>query len=146
MGTRLDFRQTIVILAAVAGSWIAVCAQTVVAPSALTWVDDLRQSGIQSATLVGDPSKPGPYTRRIKLPPRTVLPPHWHPEDRQVTTLSGTWYVGHGTSNDHTRATKVVPGAFLVQPAKSVHYEFTGDEEVIVQLSGIGPTATEYVK
>jgi hypothetical protein len=63
-----------------------------------------------------------------------------------VTTLSGTWYVGHGTSNDPARATKVVPGAFLVQPAKSVHYEFTGDGEVIVQVSGIGPTATEYVK
>jgi hypothetical protein len=75
-----------------------------------------------------------------------TLPPHWHPEDRQVTTLSGIWYVGHGAVLDRSRAIKVVPGSFLMQPAKSVHYEFTGDEEVVVQVSGVGPTATEYVK
>lgn len=132
--------------AALSASALMVCGQSVVPPSDIRWIDDPNRPGIQSATLAGDPSKPGPYTRRFKLPPRTVLAPHWHPEERQVTTLSGTWYVGHGTSNDRARATKIVPGAFLVQPAKSVHYEFTADEEVIVQVSGIGPTATEYVK
>jgi hypothetical protein len=130
-----------VVIATATGS-----SQSVVTPQDLKWIGDQTRPGLYSATLAGDPSKPGPYTRRFKLPPRFTLAPHWHPEDRQVTTLSGTWYVGHGTVFDRTRATKVVPGSFLVQPAKSVHYEFTGDEEVIVQVSGIGPSATEYVK
>ena len=142
----MDRRQTLVVFAAIVATSTIVWPQSVLTPSDLKWIDDPNRPGLQSVTLVGDPFKPGPYTRRFKLPPRMILPPHWHPEDREVTTLSGTWYVGHGAVIDRARATKVVPGAFLAQPAKRVHYEFTGDEEVIVQVSGIGPTATEYVK
>jgi quercetin dioxygenase-like cupin family protein len=142
----MNSKPTIVALAAIGLLSVAVQSQNVATPADLKWIDDPNRPGLQAATLAGDPTKAGPYTRRFRLPPRMTLPPHWHPEDRQVTTLSGTWYVGHGAVLDRSRAAKVVPGSFLVQPAKSVHYEFTGDEEVIVQVSGVGPTATEYVK
>lgn len=133
-------------LAAISVTSLTGWAQTVIAPSDLKWIEDPARPGIHSATLAGDPFKPGLYTRRIRLAPRTTLQPHWHPEERSVTTLSGTWYVGYGPVFDPARATKMVPGTFLVQPGKVVHFEFTIDEEAVVQVSGIGPTATEYVK
>ena len=142
----MHFRLTIVVVAALAAVPTTSWSQSAVTPGDVKWIADPNRPGIQSVTLAGDPFKPGPYTRRIKLAPHTTLAPHWHSEDRQVTTLSGTWYVGYGTVFDRSRATKVVPGTFMMQPAKGVHYEFTGDDEVIVQVSGIGPTTTEYVK
>ena len=129
-----------------AASSLAVWAQSIVTPADVQWIDDPNRPGIQSAALVGDASKPGAYTRRIKLAPHTTLAPHWHPEERHVTTLSGTWYIGFGTVFDRDRATKMVPGTFLRQPGKLPHFEFTTDEEVVVQVSGIGPSATEYLK
>jgi hypothetical protein len=129
-----------------AGTSLAVWAQSLVMPADVKWINDPDRPGIQWATLVGDSSKPGPYTRRIKLAAHTTVAPHWHPEERHVTTLSGTWYIGFGTVVDRSRATKMVPGTFLRHPAKLPHFEFTTDEEVVVQVSGIGPTATEYVK
>ena len=119
---------------------------TVFTPSALRWVDSPVRAGQRSAALVGDQSKPGPYTTRVRLPPNTVLPLHWHGEERQVTILSGTLYLAYGETADPRHATKLGPGAFFVAPARSPHVEITGDEELIVQISGIGPTSTEYAK
>ena len=43
------------------------------------------------AVLVGDPTKPGPYVIRVKLPAGTKMMPHEHPEDRIYTVLSGVF-------------------------------------------------------
>lgn len=37
------------------------------------------------AVVVGEPSKPGPYTIRVKVPDGVKLMPHRHPEDRVYT-------------------------------------------------------------
>ena len=46
------------------------------------------------AIVVGEPSEPGPYVIRVKLPARVKLMPHQHPE-RTVSTrsspVSSTW-------------------------------------------------------
>src|SRR5580698_8698772 len=46
------------------------------------------------AVLVGDPTKPGPYLIRVKLPAGTKMLPHRHPEDRIYTVISGVFYIG----------------------------------------------------
>src|SRR5690242_17709870 len=54
----------------------------------------LALPGMSQANLVGDPTKPGPYTIRLTFPDGYKLAPHTHPDARQVTILSGTWLTG----------------------------------------------------
>ena len=120
--------------------------QIVVGPSDLKWAESPTGSGQRSAPLLGDQFKAGPYVRRVRLPPNTVFPPHSHSDDRQVTVLSGTLYLGHGTVVDKDHAIKAGAGTFFTEPGKNVHFEMSGPEEVIAQVSGTGPTSTNYVK
>jgi hypothetical protein len=48
------------------------------------------------AVVVGDPTEPGPYTTRVKVPSGVRLMPHRHPEDRVYTVISGVFYIGLG--------------------------------------------------
>jgi hypothetical protein len=41
--------------------------------------------GLQIAVLSGDPSKPGEFVVRAKMPPGYVFPAHHHPTDEYVT-------------------------------------------------------------
>ena len=118
----------------------------VLTPSDLKWVDNPTRPGQRRAVLFGDPTTPGAFTQRVRFPPNTLNPPHTHPDDRQVTVLSGTWYVGQGNKVDREKATKIPAGTFFTEPGGEAHWEFTGAEEVIVQASGTGPTATDYIK
>jgi len=43
------------------------------------------------AIVVGDPTEPGLYTIRVKVPAGVKLMPHWHPEDRIYTVISGVF-------------------------------------------------------
>lgn len=62
------------------------------------------------AILVGDPSKPGPYVVRVKLPGGIKLMPHAHPEDRIYTVISGVFYIGLGETFDETKLMAFPPG------------------------------------
>jgi hypothetical protein len=68
--------------------------------------------------------------------------PHWHPEDRYVTVLQGTWYTGEGDSFEPDKTTPLKAGSFMFHPGKGHHYDGAKDEEVIVQIMGIGPSGT----
>jgi quercetin dioxygenase-like cupin family protein len=118
----------------------------VLVPSNLKWVDNPAPAGAQTAVLFGDPTKPGPYVMRVKFPPNTKNPPHTHPDNRQATVISGTWYFGQGDNLDTEKATTLPAGTFFTEPANSVHYNFTTSEQVIVQISGTGPTASKPFK
>ena len=60
----------------------------------------LALPGMEQVNLIGNPSKPGPYTLRLKFPAGFKLPPHFHPDAREVTILSGVWYTGYGETAD----------------------------------------------
>jgi quercetin dioxygenase-like cupin family protein len=118
----------------------------VLTPSDLKWAESPRAPGVQSATLVGDPSKPGPYVLRAKYPPNLVNPPHHHPLDEELTVLSGTLYLGHGDKMDPAKAIALPPGSFMVEPGKTLHYLFTKTEPVEVEIRGMGPRANIFAK
>jgi quercetin dioxygenase-like cupin family protein len=118
----------------------------ILSPSDLKWEDNATRPGQRRAVLFGDPQKPGPFTQRVRFPPNTFNPPHTHPDNRQVTVLAGTWYIGQGERVDREKAIRILPGTFFTEPGGAVHWEFTGTEEVIAQASGTGPTGTNYVK
>src|SRR3982750_2833423 len=48
----------------------------------------------EQTVLFGDPNKPGPYVVRLKWLPGNMSRPHFHPNDRYIAVLSGTWWVG----------------------------------------------------
>jgi hypothetical protein len=115
-------------------------------PVDLKWVDNPGlPARCKTAVLSGVPGKPGPYTFRIKIPVNTVIHAHFSPDDRTYTVISGTWYVGHGDAYDAAKLQRMPPGSFYVRPAKVPSYDVAREEEVIIQISGNGPTGLTYI-
>jgi quercetin dioxygenase-like cupin family protein len=102
--------------------------------------------GIKIANVYGDPTKPGLYVQRVTFPPRMFSRPHYHPEDRHVTVIKGTWYTGTGEEFNPDKAVPLKTGSYMFHPAKGVHWDGAKDEEVIVQIIGVGPADTIPVK
>jgi pimeloyl-ACP methyl ester carboxylesterase/uncharacterized RmlC-like cupin family protein len=103
-------------------------------------------SGITTTTLEGDPTKPGPYTIEIRVPPNTRIAAHSHRDDRSGVVVSGTWYFGYGTRPDEAQLKALPRGSFYIEPAGAPHFAMTRGEAAVVYLSGTGPTSTEYVE
>lgn len=76
------------------------------------------------AVLVGDPSKPGPYLIRVKVPSGVKLMPHRHPEDRVYTVISGVFYIGLGDEFEAGLLRAYPPGAVIV--LREIPPTFTG--------------------
>jgi hypothetical protein len=65
-------------------------------PDQIKWTEN-PAAGNANAVLYGDPSKPGLYIVLVKWHPGHMSHPHFHPNDRFITVISGTWWVGSGT-------------------------------------------------
>jgi len=95
-----------------------------------------------TGTIFGDPSKPGMYITRNHFAPGQGSRPHYHDQDRYVTVIKGTWYVALGPEADTynpDKMTPMKPGSFVFHPAFGHHYDGAKDEDVIVQIMGMGP-------
>src|SRR5215471_2700807 len=66
---------------------------------------------VRLAVVVGQPSEPGPYVIRVKVPSEVKLMPHRHPEDRIYTVMSGVFYIGLGNRFDGDRVKAYPPGS-----------------------------------
>ena len=108
-------------------------------PADIKWV---KGAGSESATLVGDPSKPGLYVVLQKWLPHNNSRPHFHPNDRYITVLSGTWWVNTGPKYDPEGMKPVPAGSFVTHFAKEVHYDGAKDVECILEIVGIGPATS----
>jgi quercetin dioxygenase-like cupin family protein len=108
----------------------------------LVWKDYPGLPGVRFAVVSGDPKKEGPYTIRVKFAPGVMSRPHYHPEARYVTVLKGTWWAGTGDKFDRDATVPVPAGSFAMHNPRKVHYDGAKDEEVLVQISGIGPSGT----
>jgi quercetin dioxygenase-like cupin family protein len=102
-------------------------------------------AGPSQAILYGDPSKPGVYVVRNKFPPGAHSNPHFHSQDRHATVIKGVWWTGVGETLDFKTAAPLKAGSYMLHPAKGVHWDGAGDEEVIVQIIGVGPVETTQV-
>jgi quercetin dioxygenase-like cupin family protein len=114
-----------------------------ITPEQIKWQDVPDSYGAQMATLAGDPAGHGFYVQRVRFPPHVMTRPHWHPNDRYVTVLQGTWYAGTGPTFDPGHAVPMKAGSLMIHPGKAVHWDGSNsDEEVVVQIMGIGPADT----
>jgi len=106
-------------------------------PKDLKWTTSA--SGNSTAVLSGDPSKPGMYIVLTKWSPGHMSRPHFHPNDRFITVISGTWWVGWGTKYDPASTYPVPAGSFVTHYGKQIHYDGAKDGEGLLQIVGMGP-------
>ena len=100
--------------------------------------------GAQIAVVRGDPSKEGLYVVRLKVPAGFKIAPHTHPNDENVTVLSGSFNIGTGDKLDPGKGTSVKAGGYSFVMKGMTHYAwFT--EETVLQLHGVGPQGVTYV-
>jgi quercetin dioxygenase-like cupin family protein len=147
-------------LLSIAGFVAAACVPAVAWPDAVTddkgfvtlklgqeqWSEYPGIAGVQYMLVEGDLNKPGPYVIRVKFSPGTMSMPHFHPEDRLATVLKGTWWTGIGEKFDPGSTVPLPAGSFMKHPAGEAHYDGAKDEEVILQIVGVGPSGTTFIQ
>ena len=104
----------------------------------IKWVRNAAGTN-ESAILYGDPAKPGPYVMQLRWLPGNMSRPHFHPNDRFFTVISGTWWVGTGEKFDPDSTVPVTAGSFVVHYARKIHYDGAKGEECVIQVWGMGP-------
>jgi hypothetical protein len=110
-------------------------------PDQIAWKTN-PTSGAQTAILLGDPSKPGLYIELLKRPPNDWSKAHWHPNDRFLTVLSGTFWVGTGSKVDPASTVPMPAGSVGTDFAKGVHFDGTKDDGVVLEIVGEGPATS----
>ncbi|HEY3694819.1 cupin domain-containing protein [Phenylobacterium sp.] len=100
--------------------------------------------GSQATVVSGDPTKPGPFVIKAKMPAGYRIPPHWHPTDENVTLLSGDLTLGMGDKLDPAKGEKLAAGGAIVAKAKMHHFAMTKDGAV-VQIAAEGPFEITYI-
>jgi quercetin dioxygenase-like cupin family protein len=143
---RRHARTTLLLLAlcTAGGTWMSALSQGTNA-SVVRLPQDIVYKGLpgvpQHVTLFGDSSKPGLYVDRIKFASGMRVMPHWHPDSvRTVLVLSGTFYFAVGEQWDESQLKAYPAGTLYSEPARTPHYAWAKDGEVILQVTAIGPT------
>jgi quercetin dioxygenase-like cupin family protein len=109
--------------------------------SDIKWNESANGSSA-SFLISGDPTKEGSlYVQLLKWHPHHNSTPHFHPHDRFITVLSGTWWVGTGANYDMNTATPMKAGTVVTHYANQIHYDGAKDEEAVLEIVGIGPAA-----
>lgn len=121
-------------------------AHVIVSPPNLNWTaaPPALPSGTEIVVISGSPGQEGPYVLRLKFPIGTRVAPHTHPNDENVTVISGVFHVGAGETFDDSKAQMLEPGGFALMPKGMAHFAWAS-EETVVQLHGIGPSGVNYV-
>jgi quercetin dioxygenase-like cupin family protein len=110
-------------------------------PDQIKWTDE--PIGSKHAVLVGDPDKPGLYVILVKWTAHHMSHPHFHPNDRFITVLSGTWWVGTGNKFDPDSTVALPAGTFVTHFGKQIHYDGAKEGDTVLEIAGEGPaTAT----
>ncbi|MGZ5086009.1 MAG: cupin domain-containing protein [Usitatibacter sp.] len=139
----------IVLAIALATTYTAVANAAGLDPGAITitrledikWVDNAAGTAAQSV-IYGDPAKPGPYAYFVKWKAGNMSRPHFHPNDRWIAVLSGTWWVGTGDRFDPEGTVPVQAGTFVLHTAKGIHYDGAKQGDVILMIHGEGPATS----
>ena len=115
-------------------------------PDQLKWAKQgaFALAGMEQVNLIGDSSKPGPYTMRLKFPQGLKVAPHTHPDSREVTIISGVFATGYGETFDAGKLKVLPAGSFYTEPANVPHY-IEIKEDVVLQVSGTGPSGRNFI-
>ncbi|MEQ1760968.1 MAG: cupin domain-containing protein [Vicinamibacterales bacterium] len=141
MCARRPFLIVLAVTALTLGAALEAQRRAIVLPEDIEFKAPFRPGGPAGATLYGDPDKPGLYVTRLKFAPGQQNMPHWHQDERTVVVLAGTYYFAYGEQWDESKLKAYPPGTFLTEPPKTAHFNWAKDGEVILQVTGYGPTS-----
>ncbi|MGQ0639760.1 MAG: cupin domain-containing protein, partial [Gemmatimonadaceae bacterium] len=115
-------------------------------PGKISWAPapSILPRGAELAVVVGDPSKAGEFTMRLRMPDGYRLPPHFHPVTEHVTVIQGTFRVGMGDKFDAASLGELPVGTFAAL-APGVRHFAQAKGETVIQLHGTGPWSLTYV-
>src|SRR5256884_6477018 len=114
-------------------------AVTYTLPDQYKWRDPTRAAGVKQVGVQGDPTKSGPYVVFNRFKPGNFSKPHFHPNDRFITVVKGTWWVATGNKVDKDNMAAMPAGSFVTHFGKQVHWDGAKDEEAWVLIVGEGP-------
>ncbi len=112
----------------------------------LKWRDPTGAAGVNQIVLFGNPTKPGFYMVMNRFKPGNFSKPHFHPNDRFITVVKGTWWVGTGNKWDKDATVPVKAGGAVTHFGKQIHYDGAKDEEVVLIIAGEGPATLTRVE
>jgi len=121
-------------------------AVTYTPPDQYKWRDPTGAAGVNQVVLAGDPAKPGPYVTLNRFKPGNFSKPHFHPNDRFITVLKGTWWVASGNKVDKEGMVAMPAGSFVTHFGKQVHWDGAKDQEAWVLIVGDGPATSTPVE
>jgi quercetin dioxygenase-like cupin family protein len=107
-------------------------------PDQMKWTEN-PNNGVLTSVVYGNTEKEGLYIVLVKWPAHKMSHPHFHPNDRFVTVLSGTWWVGTGTKFDPDHTVPLKAGTFVTHYGNHVHYDGAKDEDCVLEIVGMGP-------
>ena len=113
------------------------------APGDLDWGDG---EGVTVVDIAGDNQTPGLYAYRVRFPEGFRNEPHFHPDDRIVTIISGTLLVGFGGRFDEGTMRALPTGSVWTEPGNQPHFVWAQNGEVVIQVIGVGPSGTTEVE
>ena len=112
-------------------------------PEELKWVT--APTGNAQAVVAGNQRDQGLYMYRTRFPAGFRNQPHFHPDQRIVTVMSGTLYVGYGEKQDGSQMKALPAGSIFTEPPRQPHYVWAKDGEVVIQVTGYGPSGTTVI-
>src|SRR5688572_27028215 len=116
------------LLTALSALVIPVCAiaqdhHATVQADALKWSAPAAYAkGAQLAVIKGDPTKEGMYVVRLKVPAGFSIAAHTHPNDENVTVLSGSINIGTGEKLDQSKGAQIKAGGYSFVAKGMAHY------------------------
>ncbi|MEW5918657.1 MAG: cupin domain-containing protein [Gemmatimonadota bacterium] len=115
-------------------------------PGKITWgaAPAILPRGADLAVVEGDPSKPGEFTMRLRMPDGYRIPAHFHPVTEHVTVVQGTFRVGMGDKFEAS-ALKDLPTGTFAALAPGMRHFAAAKGETVIQLHGVGPWSLTYV-
>ncbi len=111
---------------------------TIIDNTHMKWIK-MPHSVVSYAVLAGNPKKAEWFILRVKFPANYNGHVHHHLHHEYDTVISGTAYIAIGKSINKSKGIAVKAGQFVIIPPNVSHYGWMGNEETIIQISGMGP-------
>jgi hypothetical protein len=110
----------------------------------LMQVEEVALKG--TTPVFGDPAKAGPYILRTRLAANQAARPHYEDQDRFITVLKGTLWIGKGDLFSPDKLLPVREGGIAYLPANTHYFHVAGDGDVILQITGNGPVKSVHTE
>ena len=121
-------------------------ARTASSPAATPTLDATRpilqvedMPSTNEVVIFGDLSKPGMYVVRKRIAANQTVRPHVDDQDRWITVLKGTLWLGKGDVFKPDSVAPIREGGVAYLPATTHYFEMAGESDVLIQITGNGP-------